>query len=186
VEQKQISVSNPVPVQEDFSMDILEKEDNRKRQDKEVDMTPEILAQLKQEHNLEKAVKPDNLEVPVGLWDAAVCKRDPAPIKKKALTSLQGFMLCLYQRQLWQEARGYLINNHRKDWILEMKRKNQRVAKETDAIRDIIWRAAKNEWFKYPASLRLIFFCFPDCYRTQALRGVRVLFTSKGPTSKKK
>ena len=101
MEQKQISVSNPVPVQEGFSMDILAKEDDRKRQDKEVDMTSKILAQLKQEHNLAKAVKPDDLEVPVGLWDAAVCKRDPAPIKKKALTTLQGFMLCLNQRRLW-------------------------------------------------------------------------------------
>ncbi len=98
VERKQIFVSNPVPVQEDFSMDILAKEDDRKRQDKEVDMMSKILAQLKQEHNLAKSVKSDNTEVPVGLWDAAVCKKDPAPIKKKALTTLQGFMLCLYRR----------------------------------------------------------------------------------------
>ena len=47
---------------------------------------PELFAKLKQEHDLAKAVKSDDAEVPVDLWDQAVCRAPPSEVEKKALT----------------------------------------------------------------------------------------------------
>ena len=46
----------------------------------------ELFAKLKQEHGLAKAVKSDDAEVPVDLWDQAVCRSPPSEVEKKALT----------------------------------------------------------------------------------------------------
>jgi hypothetical protein len=54
---------------------------------------------------------------------------------------------------------------------------------EIEGMRDILWRAAENEWFQCPVRSILLFFRFPSRYRKQALRGVRIMFTDKGPDS---
>ncbi len=51
---------------------------------------------------------------------------------------------------------------------------------------DILWQSAGNDWFKYPLGSRLKFFRFPACYRIQAMRGVKVLYTRKGTSSKRR
>jgi hypothetical protein len=53
-------------------------------------------------------------------------------------------------------------------------------------MQDIMWQAANNNWFEYPMGSRFLYFCFPACYRTQALEGVRVFYKGAGPTSKRK
>ena len=54
---------------------------------------------------------------------------------------------------------------------------------DRDAIRDILWRASGNTWFKYPMGSRLLYFRFPEKYRMEARDGVPPYFTEKGPTS---
>ncbi len=56
-----------------------------------------IFEKLKQEHDLAKAAKLDNAEVPVELWDQAICKGPPSSDKKAALTTLMGYLLGRYQ-----------------------------------------------------------------------------------------
>ena len=50
-------------------------------------------------------------------------------------------------------------------------------------MREILWRAINNDWFEYPAESQLLFFQFPARYATQALEGVRVMYTGAHPTS---
>jgi hypothetical protein len=74
---------------------------------------------------------------------------------------------------------------HGPDWITKMQdNKMQRnLVEEVEGMRDILWRAAENEWFQCPVGSRLLFFRFPSQYCKQALRGVRIMFTDKGPES---
>jgi hypothetical protein len=51
-------------------------------------------------------------------------------------------------------------------------------------MKEILWQAAKNEWFEYPLGSTLLYFRFPSRFRMQALEGVRVYYTDEGPTSK--
>jgi hypothetical protein len=143
----------------------------------------ELFAKLKQEHDLAKAVKSDNTEVPVDLWDQAVCRAPPSEVEKKALTVMRDFMLVRYQRRLWLDARKYIQVTHGKDWSHS---RHTRVLEDVTAIHDILWRAASNNWFEYPLGSKLIFFRFPAHYRTEAKRGVKVFFTSKGPSSRQR
>ena len=141
---------------------------------------PELFSKLKQEHDLAKAVKSDDAEVPVDLWDQAVCRAPPSEVKKNALNVLRDFMLLRYRRQLWMDARKYLQFTHDNDWCHS---RHAKVLKDITAVHDILWRAASNNWFDYSLGSRLIFFHFPARYRTEAKRGVKVFFASKGLSS---
>jgi hypothetical protein len=55
-----------------------------------------------------------------------------------------------------------------------------------EAVFDILWQAAKNDWFKYPLGSRLIFFQFPARYCTQAKRVVKMMYTCKGPSARRR
>jgi hypothetical protein len=144
-----------------------------------------ILSALRKEHDLAKAIKSDNAAVPKHLWDIATCRGLPSTAQTKALTMLRMFMLRVYWEQLWQEIRSYMRCKHGDAWITKMRdtRRNRSTAEEADAMKDILRRAAKNKWFQCPVGSRLLFFCFPECYHTQALRGIRIMFTDKGPSS---
>jgi hypothetical protein len=74
---------------------------------------------------------------------------------------------------------------HGKDWLTKTQVQNSGAGKDAKAIRDILWQATKNDWFEYPLSSRLIFIHFPTSYCMQAKQGVRVMFTGKGPSSKR-
>ena len=95
----------------------------------------ELFAKLKQEHDLAKAVKSDDAEVPVDLWDQAVCRAPPSEVEKKALTVMRDFMLVRYQRRLWLDARKYIQVTHGKDWSHS---RHTRVLEDVTAIHDIL------------------------------------------------
>jgi hypothetical protein len=80
---------------------------------------------------------------------------------------------------------AFLRRDHGADWPEKLRSGNTATAEDVEAIRDILWRASINDWFEYPFGLRLIFFRFPAWYRSQAKRGVKVMFTCKGPSSKR-
>jgi hypothetical protein len=145
-----------------------------------------LFAKLKQEHNLAKAVKSDNVEVHVDLWDQAVCKGPPLDAKRKALATIHGYIMRRYQQCLWLDARKYLQDAYGMDWVERVKGGNTKALEDTEAIYDVLWQAARNDWFKYPLGLRLIFFRFPTRYCAQAKRGVGVLYTCKGPSSRRR
>jgi hypothetical protein len=65
------------------------------------------------------------------------------------------------------------------------RRGNVKALKDVEAVHVILWQSARNDWFEYPLRSRLIFFHFPARYQTQAKRGVKVLYTCKGPLSRR-
>ncbi len=75
---------------------------------------PEIhktkLDKVKKEHDLAKAVKADDAQVPVYVWDKVVCRREPSDGELKALFIICSFFLRLYQQRLWREMRDYMVN----------------------------------------------------------------------------
>jgi hypothetical protein len=163
-----LALSLSEPVHEHINQSLLERE---------------LFAKLKQEHDLAKAVKSDDAEVPVDLWNQAVCRSTPSEVEQKALTVMRDFMLAQYHRRLWLDARKYLQVTHGKDWSHS---RHTKVLEDLTAIQDILWRGASNTWFEYPLGSRLIFFRFPARYCTEAKLGVRVFFTNKGPSSRRR
>ena len=49
--------------------------------------------------------------------------------------------------------------------------RHQAAADELEAIQEILWQTAGNNWFEYPMGSRLLFFRFSKHYRSQRCMG---------------
>ena len=65
----------------------------------------DLFVDLKGEHDRAKAVKSDDAEVPVHLWDVAVCRGESTEGQVSALGVLWTFCLRVYRRRLPSEIR---------------------------------------------------------------------------------
>ncbi len=74
----------------------------------------EILSDLRLNHDIAKAVKSDDVRVPVELWDGAVCRHAPTVKQQQALSIIREFALRLYRQKLWRDARAFLRHEHGK------------------------------------------------------------------------
>ena len=80
----------------------------------------ERIDQMKLQHDLAKAVKSDDAEVPVHLWNTKIC-RGPASAKQaKSSDVLRSFLLRIYRKRLWRDCRRLLHKNHGKKWCLDL------------------------------------------------------------------
>ena len=154
--------------------DVKDEEDTEVEEEK-LTQDQELLRAIKKAHNLAKAVKSDDAEVPKHLWDAAVCRGPSSPNQARALAVLRVFMLRIYRKRLWREIRAYMQHTHRPDWITKMRdtMMQRNLVEVVEGMRDILWRATENEWFQCPVGSRLLFFRFPPHHRKQELIQVR-------------
>ena len=139
-----------------------------------------LAATLKREHDIAKAVKNDDAEVPVEIWNQAVCRGEVSDQQARALDILRVFMLRIYRRRLRKEVCQYLSSKLGRGWVS----KKGTGSDEVRAMREIMWRASENDWFDYSAGSRLMYFRFPARYQRQALEGVPVRFNMAGPSSR--
>jgi hypothetical protein len=63
---------------------------------------------IKREHNLAKALKSDDAEVPINIWDEAICGAEPPQELQRTLEVLCAFMLWVYRRRLLKDDLGFL------------------------------------------------------------------------------
>jgi hypothetical protein len=157
------------------------------------------LDRIKREHNLAKAVKSNNAEVPVHIWDEAICGAKLPQELRRALEVLRAFMLRVYRRRLLKDLLGFLGMKYGgmkrippKSWCFAdpgWRAKapggpggDRQAPRHRDAMQEIIWRVANNNWFEYPSGSRVHYFCFPARYQQQACNGVGVFFKDAGPS----
>ena len=139
--------------------------------------------QMKLQHDLAKAVKSDNAEVPIHLWDAKICRGPVSSKQANSLNVLRSFFLRIYRKRLWRDCRRLLCKNHGKRWCKLRRQGNSKLRSDLDAMRDILWRTSLNSWFEYPGGSRLLYWRFPTKYQRQAKDGVPIYFIEDGPTS---
>ena len=148
------------------------------------------LDRIKREHDLAKAVKADDAEVPVHLWDERVCRAKPSTIQVAKLQVLRSFILRAYQRQVYLDCVSYLRKRYGKKWYMLpnyskiAKKHGKERARDVHAMRDIVWRCQQNSWFEYTSGSRLFYYRYPQRYQKIARDGVPVFFF--GPFPKKK
>lgn len=142
----------------------------------------DVQAIIKVQHGLAKAVKADDAEVPVYLWDTRIFHRVASEDESQAVNVIRGVCLRWYRRQLTRECLAFMRESHGAGWALGTR--NTRMEADRAAMQEIIWRSSNNEWFEYPCGSRLHFFRFPKQYRAVARDGVPNFFSSPGPTKK--
>jgi hypothetical protein len=106
--------------------------------------------------------------------------------QQKALSVLCTVFLRMYLRRLWSKTRQLMRSKFGEDWVSAPKHGDQRANAEVEAVREILWRASKNDWFEYPMGSRLLYFHFPPCYQHQALSGAPMFYMTPGPTTRRK
>jgi hypothetical protein len=133
-----------------------------------------------------KAVKADDAEVPVYLWDRRIVGDNPSERKQKALTGLRLFGLRLFRRGLFKDCIDRLERKFGRAWRLLPLRtpsgKLTPVAKEKEALRHILWHATEATWFEYLRGSRIHHFRFPFRYQRMARDGVPIFFETPGPS----
>ena len=135
------------------------------------------LQEVKQQHDLAKAVKADDATVPIHWWHVRVLGYTASAADTRVLTTIQDFVLRCYRQRLQRECISFLVRAHGTDWA----RKGERGLADVTAMREIVWRALNNGWFEYPFGSRLHYFRFPVKYRALARDGVPIFFVRPGP-----
>ena len=115
-----------------------------------------------------------------------MCRGPPSAEQQRALQIIQKFTLCKYRQSLCRDALHFLRETHGTKWGEKLRKGNKHTKEDVEAIRDILWQVAENDWFEYPSGSQLIFFRFPQMYQLQAKQGVRVMFTQKGPMARRR
>lgn len=144
------------------------------------------LLMIKHLHDAAKAVKADDAEVPVHLWDAFITKGAAVDdTTRGAIEVIRSFALDLYRRKLTRDCVNHLRTVHSVNWSTKTSSEQRDIDMDVSGMREIVSRAANNRWFEYPAGSRLHFFRFPMKYRTLAQDGVPIYYLTEGPKSLK-
>ena len=133
-----------------------------------------LLESIKQARDLAKAVKSDDAAVPIHLWDERICLGSPTSMEVDALDKIRGAVLRWYRRGLLSDCLDWMRKKHGAGWLNKLA--NQAVRNERDHLAEVVWRAANNSWFEYPAGSRLHYLRFPSRYQTLARDGVPPFF----------
>ena len=75
------------------------------------------LKQIKEEHDKAKAIKSDNAEVPIHLWDERIVRGVPSTAHIKALQVIRRFTLREYRKRLRRDCSKYLRHTHGPKWF---------------------------------------------------------------------
>jgi hypothetical protein len=120
------------------------------------------LERLKREHNLAKAVKSDDAEVPIYIWDNAICGGMPTAQETQVIGWVCCRILTRNRRWLLRDVLTFLSSKYGRmmgrlgepRWRSRARlglngELQQRLHHK--AMREIIRHAADNDWFEYPA-----------------------------------
>ena len=142
-----------------------------------------------------KAVKADDAEVPVHMWNDRINLGPNGELidKDVFLTDLRDVGHRLFRRALFVDCIDYLDSEFGPEWRrLSVQRTTsssaliKRVCLEVDAVKNILWHASETNWFEYFSGSRLHHFRFPKRYRKEARDGVKIYFETAGPDTKQR
>ena len=151
-------------------------------------VTQEVLDGIAQATIGQKAVKADDAEVPVHLWNLRIIA-DTEPeriaLKEVALKGFRKLGLRLFWRSLYKDCIDRLHRKFSRAWPLMSQRtasgKLTRVGREREAMSNLLWHACNASWFEYHCGSQVYHFRFPLRYQKMARDGVKIFFEKPGP-----
>jgi hypothetical protein len=106
-----------------------------------------------------KAVKADDAEVPVYLWNMRIIGENADERRAKALDGFRAMGLRLFWRALTRDCIRRLHNKFGTAWRLMATKtssgKLTRVGKEREAMCNMLWHATQTTWFEYNCGSRI-------------------------------
>ena len=155
----------------------------------------DLLRNISNDRDNQRAVKSDKAEVKKEWWDEAVFGGSPSEKEVKAADTLRESLLRRWASNVMDDCGQYMRDQHGAKWFgsedqpmkpLRDKGGNlTNLGMDLEGVSDIMWRAFNADWFNYPVGSRLHFMRFPEKYRNLARDGAPVYFESEGPTQKR-
>ena len=149
----------------------------------------ESLRRIEEAKEYAKAVKADDADIPVHLWNDRV--KAPGTSKENrdaALTGLRKLGLRLFLRGLVRDCVAHMREAHGLEWMKKPRQHRDglltELGKDQSAIANLLWHSTHTNWFEFHAGSRLVHLRFPQRYRRMARDGVPAWFTKPGPTTK--
>ena len=135
-----------------------------------------------------KAVKADDAEIPVYLWNNRIpAVGATAEALGSALTSLRKLGWRWYIKVLLRDCIRYMREEHGDNWPSKPRYAREgitEVSKDQSSIVKLLWHSTQTDWFEYNAGSKLVHFRFPKRYRKLARDGVPIFFEKPGPTTR--
>ena len=124
------------------------------------------LRRIKDEKQYAKAVKSDDAEVPVYLWNERVDIPGFTPAKRdKVLEKLRKIGHRLFLRALRRDCHSFLVEKHGVEWQAKPRQDEKgrptELGRDQQAVCSALWHAAHTNWFEYKCGSRLVHFRFP-------------------------
>mmetsp|Transcript_11711 Transcript_11711/g.19385 ORF Transcript_11711/g.19385 Transcript_11711/m.19385 type:complete len:1450 (-) Transcript_11711:1434-5783(-) len=154
---------------------------------------------IAEDKKFSKAVKSDDAEVPVHLWNdrlfnTKVNSNNTAsssePSRVNAANKLRELGLRMYRRSLRKDCLTRVNTRFGKGWQTAPRHKPDgtltELGIELHALTNILWYAGEATWFEHKSGSTLHYFRFPPIYQKIAKDGVPIFFEKKGPASMKR
>jgi hypothetical protein len=134
--------------------------------------TKQTLDQITQATIGLKAVKADDADVLVYLWNRRIIGDNPTSARERALNGFRKLGFRWFLRGLCLDCARRLVAKFGRAWEFMALRTPEgrltRIGKEKEAMRHMIWHAIHTNWFEYKAGSHLYHFRFPICYQQEA------------------
>ena len=142
-----------------------------------MDSQVHALRRIQEEKRYAKAVKADDAEVPLHLWNDRVTIPGFSDKRRDAaLAAIRRVAHKLFLRTVRRDCWRHMADEHGPDWTrrprLSKEGKVTHLGRDQHAVCSIIWHAAHSDWFEYKCGSRLVYFRFPPRYRKVARDGV--------------
>ncbi len=152
------------------------------------DAQHESLHLVEEAKAFEKAVKADDGEIPIHLWNDQVnAPGIPQEKRDNALIRLLKLGFRLFRKSLLRDCSAYLASAYGADWTRKPRQgkcgERAELDQDQEAITNMLWHSTHTSWFEFNARSRLVHFCFPERYQKEARDGVKTFFEQPGPTT---
>jgi hypothetical protein len=153
----------------------------------QVDLQLESLQKIKETQEFTKAVKADDAEILVYLWNDRI--RSPGIIREEqdaALTRFRKLGHQVFMRGLVCNCTEYMQQTYDPTWGSMPQRSDgtpTKLGQDRETISGILWHTTHTNWFVFHAGSWLVHLCFPIQCRTMARDGVPVWFEKPGPAT---
>ncbi len=146
----------------------------------------EALEKVVQAKAFAKAVKANDADVPIYLWNNRVRASGVSKDWRDAALKVVLWKFCLrcWLRSLMEDCLAYVRRTYGSTWGGTCHTKEGHLTwlgRDLQALSGVLWHAAHTSWFEYTAGSRLVHICFPAHYQGMARDRVRVFFECPGP-----
>eukprot|EP00804_Cyclotella_cryptica_P021990 CCRYP_000920-RA/>CCRYP_000920-RA protein AED:0.38 eAED:-0.41 QI:0/0/0/1/0/0/2/0/602 len=133
-----------------------------------------------------KAVRSDNTEVPVSLWDIRI-KTDSTIDRTKVFTAFRNYWRRLFQRYLYLDFLATIWEEFGDNWFNNPTLKRSENGQHTklghliSGATNALFYANKTNFFEYLSGSKTFYFRFPVFHRKMTRDGAKLFFEKPGP-----